>query len=66
MIDDCPICGSDFAPFLRGLIHRSFWLSPIEWLMDVLRWGSPGRALVCSVCKDVVGYESPLGELEEL
>jgi hypothetical protein len=55
---ECPRCGiQPFTPFLRGMVRnhwRAFWRRP-EW------------CLICSQCKEIVGYEravvhQPLGE----
>lgn len=49
----CPVCAEPFIPFLRGMIqrsqHRWFGLGPSR---DYC-------ALICSKCKEIVGYESP-------
>lgn len=55
---DCPSCGAPFVPFLRGTVQRSH-LS----LARFLAWWRDERwcycALICSKCKDIVGYEAP-------
>ena len=55
----CPHCGAaPFVPFLRGIVQR-----------NVHAWGGRRQdycALICSTCKDIVGYESPVIEPESL
>lgn len=46
----CPKCGTiPFRPFLRGDI-QSQWR---KWLRR------PYCCLICTVCKEIVGYEKP-------
>lgn len=49
----CPNCQKPFRPFLRGRVHSAFY-----------RWFFFGKkfiayALICSECKEIVGYEPP-------
>jgi hypothetical protein len=50
-LDTCPKCGAVFEPFLRGQVQRS----PRRWIF----FGKPRPycALICRVCKEIVGYE---------
>lgn len=55
----CPKCKALFEPFLRGVVQRSkktFWL----------RKSRPYCALICESCKEIVGHESPDGQVELL
>jgi hypothetical protein len=50
-IKECPKCGArPFTPFLRGEVQRAktFVWRPRDYC-----------ALICSDCKELVGYESP-------
>lgn len=48
----CPKCNADpFESFMRGQVVRTFWL-PWKWRRTDI-W-----AVICSQCKDIVGYES--------
>jgi hypothetical protein len=61
-ISKCPRCGAaPFRPFLRGTVQRL-------WRPWWKFWGSirPYCAVICSDCKDIVGYENPWPEGEEL
>ena len=48
----CPKCGvQPFSSFIRGTVHR-----PKRWLgVGPLR---PHCAIICSACKEIVGYET--------
>lgn len=49
----CPACGDKpFDPFLRGMVQRS----KRKWLVGPKQ---PYCALICSKCKEIVGYENP-------
>lgn len=49
-LDRCPRCGDrPFDPFLRGMVQN--WWRRLR--------GKPYCALVCSKCKERVGYEEP-------
>lgn len=49
-LDHCPKCGViPFVPFIRGTV-QSWWRKLI---------GQPYCCLICSECKDIVGYEKP-------
>jgi hypothetical protein len=50
----CPKCGAFAYPFMRGQVQRS----PFKWWQ---LWGKPRPycAVICSECKDIVGWESP-------
>lgn len=54
-LTECPNChATPFDPFLRGQIQRP----RRAWL-----FGKPRLcycALICSMCKEIVGYEDPL------
>jgi hypothetical protein len=56
-LEECPVCGENpFEPFLRGLVQRG-----------TRGWCGFGRrrpycALICSMCKNIVGYEEPVGQ----
>jgi len=57
-LEICPKCGADpFRQFLRGQIQRC----KRKWLI-----GSKQDycAVICWGCKAIVGYESPLMEME--
>lgn len=61
LVGYCPKCGSTpFVPFLRGLVQRSkrfFFIGPKR----------PYCALICSRCKEVIGYEDiPKGDKYEI
>jgi hypothetical protein len=50
----CPKCGaSPFEPFMRGQVQRA--------KKTILRKSRHYCALICSICKDIVGHESPPG-----
>ena len=58
-IESCPHCGaSPFDPFLRGQVQR--------WRWSLLRLEiRPYCTLICSTCKEIVGYEHPVtGEVD--
>ena len=54
-VDNCPQCDMDFTPFMRGTVQR-----PKRTLFS---WppfrNRPYCALICSLCKEVIGYEAP-------
>lgn len=58
-IEKCPRCGVEpFEPFLRGQIQRGRW----SLLKLEIR---PYCSLICSACKEIIGYEHPLtGDFE--
>lgn len=52
-LQTCPKCGETFKTFMRGQVMRNerwFWIGPRR---DYC-------ALICSACKEIVGWESPL------
>lgn len=49
----CPSCDAPFYPFLRGQVQRRSW--PL-WPFWKLR---PYCAVICSACKNIVGWETP-------
>jgi hypothetical protein len=57
-IESCPECGATpFIPFLRGSVQRGtqpWWLAWRFWVTAPTR---PYCALICSTCKEIVGYE---------
>jgi hypothetical protein len=59
-IERCPRCGvAPFEPFLRGQVQRGRW----SLLKLEIR---PYCTLICSACKEIVGYEHPLTGDSEL
>ena len=49
-ISSCPKCGaSPFIPFMRGQVQNSLRAF----------FGRPYCCLICSKCKEIVGYEQP-------
>jgi len=51
-VKTCPACKAKFEPFMRGTVQRSrfaWWIGPTR----------PYCALICSECKNIVGYEQP-------
>lgn len=60
-LDLCPSCGTQpFRSFLRGSVQRSRLWAPVAWLRAWWR-GEEFEycAVICSQCKDIVGYETP-------
>lgn len=58
--DTCPECRKPFRPFLRGTVQRSPLTAPLHWLRcwwkkEVFKH----VAVICSECKDIVGWECP-------
>lgn len=52
-IEHCPKCGAvPFHPMMRGLVQRSKRFLGFLWRRDYC-------AVICSSCKEIVGYESP-------
>lgn len=54
MFKECPLCEAEpFEPFLRGTIQRG--------KRTLFGLGKPRAycAVICSECKEIVGYESP-------
>jgi hypothetical protein len=58
-VNKCPACGAQpFEPFLRGMVQRG--------KKKYIFFG-PKRdycALICSSCKELVGYESPSNDAQ--
>ena len=54
-LSQCPACGAEpFQAFLRGMVQRTRWRKYILF--------GPWRdycTVICSECKEIVGYESP-------
>ena len=50
----CPACGARFPEFLRGEVQRS------KRFLGFL-WKRPYCAVICHVCKDIIGWEQPRG-----
>lgn len=48
----CPRCGVSSNGFMRGQVQRS------KRFLGFL-WRRPYCAIICHVCKDIIGYESP-------
>jgi len=48
----CPHCHEYFLPFMRGQVQRGRW----NWWRFRRR---PYCALICSDCKNIVGWEEP-------
>jgi hypothetical protein len=49
-IERCPQCGAyPFDCFMRGMV-RNGWRA---------FWGRPCWCVICSTCKEIVGYEHP-------
>lgn len=62
LLEVCPKCGTTpFEPFMRGQVQRSALWHPLSWLswlwsaFELDPW--PRYALICRVCKEVVGWE---------
>jgi hypothetical protein len=51
-LEICPKCGASFPEFLRGQIQRS---KRVLWIL----WKRPYCAVICHVCKEVIGWEQP-------
>ncbi len=45
----CPKCNKSFEPFMRGQVVRFDWFG----------FRDKYCALICSKCKEIIGYESP-------
>jgi len=57
-LNKCPQCDAQpFKPFIRGTVQRNPypWYDPFGWLTEE----RPYCALICSKCKNIVGYEGP-------
>jgi uncharacterized protein YlaI len=52
-ISVCPKCKKSFEPFLRGVVQRP---KRTWWGFGKLQ---PYCVLICSECKEIVGYEEP-------
>lgn len=48
----CPRCGVSSNGFMRGQVQRS------KRFLGFL-WRRPYCAIICHVCKDIIGHESP-------
>ena len=48
----CPRCGVSSNGFMRGYVQRSRRFAYVLW-------SRPYCAIICHVCKDVIGWESP-------
>jgi hypothetical protein len=48
----CPRCGVSSDGFMRGQVQRS------KRFLGFL-WRRPYCAIICHICKDIIGYESP-------
>jgi len=54
---ECPKCGAaPFEPFLRGQIQRGLFGQLWAWMRGDPNWRGY-CALICSACKETVGYE---------
>jgi hypothetical protein len=59
-IEQCTFCGSSpFDPFLRGQVQRGKW---DLWNLEI----RPYCALICTSCKEIIGYEHPVTEEVDL
>lgn len=57
----CPVCTAVFRPFLRGQVQRGGivrYLLPSWWLCLLIGQPWPYCALICSECKEVIGWEA--------
>ena len=54
MMDLCPKCLTPFEPFIRGQVVRSSWTF---WRFILNRPRRDVFCLICSACKNIVGYE---------
>jgi hypothetical protein len=54
----CPRCGVSSNGFMRGQVQRSKRLAYVLWRR-------PYCAIICHVCKDIIGWESPEDALRE-
>jgi hypothetical protein len=56
----CPKCAARFRPFMRGQVQRRPWRIVLAWWPPIRIVERPYCALICAVCKRIVGYEAPL------
>ena len=53
VLETCPCCAEHpFVPFMRGQVQRYRWFG----------WVKAYCAVICSRCKEIVGYETPDGK----
>lgn len=61
MFAQCPACERPFVAFLRGLVKRPlfpWWAN----LLPLKRFQRPCFAVICSHCKETVGWEGWVAE----